>query len=409
MLTKLRSTLGRFSPKFWVLAGSSFIDALGGTMVFPFFSLYITQKFDVGMTQAGVILGLFSVSGFVGGMIGGALTDRFGRRGIVLFGLVFSAMSSIAFALVNEFSIFYALAVVVGLLSDVAGPAYNAMVADILPEEQRAEGYGILRVVRNLSWVIGPTIGGLLIARSYLYVFVADAITSLVVAAIFFRMMPETKPEHKEGETPEGLAETFAGYFQVAKDGLFLAFVIAMVFNVLAYQQIYSTLPVFLRDVHGLPERGYGYLMSANAFLVVLAQFWVTGRVSKRKPMQMLALGSIFYLVGLTMYGFVSTFALFLFAMLIITVGEMVMMPVSQAMTAKFAPEHMRGRYMAFFSIAWLLPSTFGPWGAGLILDNFNPNLLWYLCGVSCLAAIGLFLSLNQRVEQRAAAQAADA
>jgi MFS family permease len=402
MITRAGATINKFSPKFWVLTVSSFIDAIGGTMMFPFFSLYITYKFGVGMAQAGVILGLFSISGFFGGMIGGALTDRFGRRGIVLFGIVFSAMSSIAFAVVDQFSIFYGLAIFVGLLSDIAGPAYQAMVADILPEELRTEGYGILRVVRNLAWVIGPTVGGLLIARSYTYIFVVDAITSLIVAGIFFRLMPETKPERNDDQPQESLSQTFAGYARVARDGLFLAFMVAMIFNLFAYQQIYSTLSVFLRDVHGIPDRGYGYLMSANAFLVVLTQFWITARVTKRKPMLMMALGSMFYMIGLTMYGFVSSFALFLTAMLIITVGEMIIMPVSQTLTAKFAPEQMRGRYMAFFGIAWLLPSTFGPWGAGVILDNLNPNLLWYLCGASCLVAVLLFLLLNDRVERRA-------
>ena len=200
----------------------------------------------------------------------------------------------------------------------------------------------------------------------------------------------------------ESLSESFLGYFTVARDLLFLGFIIAMIFNLLPYQQIYNTLSVFLRDVHGIPAAGYGYLMSANAFLVVLTQIWVSSKISKRKPMQMLALGSLFYLIGLVMYGFVSSYMLFLIAMLIITVGEMIMMPVSQAMTAKFAPEQMRGRYMAFFSIAWLMPSTFGPWGAGMILDNYNPSWLWYLCGVSCFIAIVLFLMLNNRVERRA-------
>lgn len=409
MNTRVRSTLVRFSPKFWVLVGSSFIDSVGGTMAFPFFSLYITQKFGVGMTQAGVLLGLFSIFGFVGGIIGGALTDRFGRKQIVLFGLVFSAMSSVAFGLVNQFVVFYGLAVVVGLLSDVAGPAYQAMVADLLPEEQRTEGYGILRVARNLAWIIGPTIGGLLISQSYLYIFIGDAITSLIVAAIFFRLMPETRPEPGESEVPEGLLETFSGYIKVARDGLFFAFVIAMVFNLFAYLQIYSTLSVFLRDVHGLPPRGYGYLMSANAFLVVLAQFWVSARVRKYQPMRMLAFGSLFYLIGLTMYAYVSTFWLFLTAMLIITVGEMVVLPTSQAVTARFAPEHMRGRYMAFFGLAWVLPSTIGPSGAGVILDSYNPNLLWYLCGASCLVAIVLFLLLSSRINARMPAQPAEA
>jgi MFS family permease len=361
------------------------------------------------MTEAGVLLGLFSISGFVGGMIGGALTDRFGRRGIVLFGLIFSALSSIAFGVINEYAVFYVLAVVVGLLSDVAGPAYQAMVADILPEEQRTEGYGILRVIRNLAWVIGPTVGGFLITYSYLYVFIADAIASLIVAGIFFRMMPETKPERETGEDPEPLLNTFLGYFKVAKDGLFLVFTFALVFTGLAYQQIYSSLPVFLRDVHGIPDNGYGYLMSANALLVVLTQFWVSSRVSKRNPMLMMALGTFLYMIGLVMYGLVSSFALFLVAMLIITVGEMMAIPISQSMIAKFAPEQMRGRYMAFASLSWLLPATFGPGAAGIVLDNYNPNLLWFFCGVSCMIAIAMYLLLNRRVAHRTAVQAADA
>ena len=124
--------------------------------------------------------------------------------------------------------------------------------------------------------------------------------------------------------------------------------------------------------------------------------------------MQMLALASLFFMVGLVMYGLVSSFALFMVAMLLITVGEMIVMPVSQAMVAKFAPEQMRGRYMAFFSLSWLVPATFGPGAGGIILDNYNPNLLWYLCGVYCLVAIGMFLALNKRAEDQDKAQASE-
>jgi MFS family permease len=62
----------------------------------------------------------------------------------------------------------------------------------------------------------------------------------------------------------------------------------------------------------------------------------------------------------------------------------------------------MRGRYMAFYSLSYTIPAAVGPAAAGLILDNYNPNLVWYLCGVSCLVAIGMFLFLDQRVETRA-------
>ncbi len=105
-MSRFRKTYHEYPRNFWVLVGSSFIDRVGGTMIHPFFALYITQKFGVGMTQAGVLLGIFSISGLVGSMAGGAITDRFGRKGMVLFGLVFSAVSSVSMGLVNQLPYF---------------------------------------------------------------------------------------------------------------------------------------------------------------------------------------------------------------------------------------------------------------------------------------------------------------
>lgn len=409
MIASLTSTVRRFSPKFWVLMLTSFIDTLGSTMVIPFFALFLTQKFGVGLAQAGALMGIYSITGFVGSMIGGALTDRFGRRKIILIGLVLSALSSISFGVVNKFEVFYVLAVVVGIPSRMARPAFSAMIADLLPKEQRTEGYGIHRVVFNLAYVIGPVIGGFLIAYSYLFIFIADAIASLIVAWIFFKIMPETKPQQDAVKAPEPLNETFLGYIKVARDRLFLAFVIGMIFQALAYQRINSTLAVFLHDVHGVPESGYGYLMSVNALLVVLFQFWVTSKVGKTKPMHLMALGNFLFVIGLMMYGLVSSYALFMAAIVIITIGEMLVAPVSEAITARFAPEQMRGRYMAFFALTWRLPAAIGPWAAGLVFDNYNPNWVWYLSGISCLVAIGIFLLLNQPVEHRMSVQSLEA
>lgn len=396
-MERLRNTFNRFNPKFWILVLSAFIDRLGGTMIFPFFALYITSKFDVGMTEAGVLLGSFSLFGFIGSIIGGALADRFGRKGLVLFGLVFSALSSIAFGLVTEYYMFFVLAVFVGLLSDVAGPAHQAMVADLLPEDQRVEGFGIMRVVTNISWVIGPVVGGILAGYSYLLLFIIDAITSLIVAGIVLSFIPETKPEADPNKEPESIGQTLLGYVQVAKHGLFMAFIAAMVFSTFAYGQIYNTLSVYLRDVHGLPERGYGTLMSLNALTVVATQFWVTSRIRKYPPLLGLAVGTGLYLIGLTMYGFVAGFVLFLAAMLFITVGEMIVIPLAQALAVQFAPEDMRARYMAMFGLSWVLPQVIGPALSGMILDGPSPRLLWYICGVSCLVSIGALLWLNRR------------
>src|SRR6266511_1414006 len=194
MVTRLNKIYHEFPRLFWVVVSVSFIDGIGGTLLFPFFALYITQKFGVGMTQAGILLGISSLFGLVGSMVGGALTDKFGRKQLILFGLVFSAISTLGFGLVNNFAILFPLVIVVGLLSSVARPAHEAMIADILPEKQRQEGFGILRVVANLAWIIGPTIGGFLANINFFYLFVIDSIICCYVAGIIYRYIPYPQP-----------------------------------------------------------------------------------------------------------------------------------------------------------------------------------------------------------------------
>jgi MFS family permease len=388
MLQKAKLFYHRFPGKFWVLVGTVFIDMIGGTLLFPFFALYITQRFNVGMTQAGILLGMMSLFGLFGSTIGGALTDKFGRKRIILFGLIFSATSALALGFVDKYLILYPLVAVIGILGNVSGPAHNAMVADMLPEEQRNEGYGIIRVVANLSWIIGPTIGGFVAARSYLALFILDAVFSLTTAFIVIKLIPETKPEPKHGKAEESVLRTMAGYTTVFKDGVFIGFIIVSMLMLLVYQQMYNTLSVYLRDVHQIPTTQYGYMLSASAVLVVLTQFWVTSQTKKYAPMLMMAFGCAFYVVGFGMIGFINAFWMFVVSILIITIGEMIVVPVSQALVAKFAPEEMRGRYMAVSSVSWSIPSTVGPAAAGLILDHYNPNWVWYAGGIICTVAV---------------------
>src|SRR5215212_9763579 len=204
----IKKTYNEFPRLFWVVVMTRFIDALGGTVLFPFFSLYVTQKFGVGMTQAGVLLGINSFFALAGSTVGGALTDRFGRRKIILFGLVFSALSSLSLGMVNSIQMMYPLIVVVGLLASVANPAHEAMLADVLPESKRQEGYGILRVVFNYAWIVGTALGGLIATRSFFALFVIDAVISCIVAAILFRLLPETKPKVQEERHQESFWET---------------------------------------------------------------------------------------------------------------------------------------------------------------------------------------------------------
>ena len=377
--------------KFWTLVGASFIDRLGGALIFPFFALYITQHFNVGMTEVGILLAIFSISSMVGGIIGGALTDKYGRKKLIIFSLIMSATSTVAMGLVDDLKVFYILAILVGVLADTGGPAHSAMVADLLPETKRSQGYAVMRVTANLAVTIGPMIGGLLAGIDYLLLFIIDAIMSTITAVIFLIKIPESMPARTENSEPEmSLGKTIFGYFEVVKDRLFMVFLIVSTLSVIMYIQMNSTLSVFLLKVHDIPPQGFGYILSLNAGMVVLLQFWITRRMEKVPPMVAMVLGNILYAIGFAMYGFVSAYWMMMLAMVIITIGEMFTVPVSQTVVSFFAPPSMRGRYMAVFGFSWIIPMAIGPLLAGLVMDYSDPNWVWYGAGIlGLISAVG--------------------
>ncbi len=406
MLKKLNSIYLEYPRVFWIIMLGMFIDNLGGALIFPFFGLYITSRYNVGMTEVGVLFSILAISSLIGSLLGGALTDKFGRKVMIISGLVISAASTLLLAFAPSLEFVYLAGLVVGLFGNMAGPAHQAIIADVLPEEKRVDGFGVLRVIANLAVAIGPAIGGFLAARSYTALFISDVILSSLTAVFILIFVPETKPQlaadasgHFSPE--ESLGQTLVGYFKVLKDSVFMVFILGSIFTALAYMQMNTTLPVFLRDVHGLPESGYGILLSLNASMVVVLQFAITRRIKGYAPMKIMTWGMIIYALGFSMYGYVSAYWLFILAMVIITLAEMLVSPTGQAVVAKLSPTNMRGRYMAAFGFSWTIPSAIGPLLAGVVMDNYNPNWVWYGAGIIMLISAGIFALLQVKASDR--------
>ena len=403
MFKKIKKGYKEYPKPFKILVLATFIDRLGGFLLFPFFSFYITERFGVGATEVGILFMVFAGGSIIGSTIGGALADKFGRRSMLLLGLISSGIGSILMGLVDNLYIFFILAAFLGVLGDLGGPARQAMVVDLLPQVKHAEGFGLLRVFVNLSATIGPMLGGFIYSgtQSYMLLFVGDAVSSLITALIVFLVIPETKPEKQEEKPEESVITTLKGYKEVFKDSLYIMFLAVSAITVLVYMQMNSTLSLFLLNEHYFPPEGFGLLLSMNALMVVLFQFWITKKVSKFAPMKMMAFGTLLYMIGFGMYGFINEIYLFFIAMAILTVGEMIVLPISQAVVAKFAPEDKRGRYMAVYGYHWSIPMLFGIIIAGLIMDYINPYLVWYLAGILCLMAVIGFLLLHRVAKTR--------
>ncbi len=398
-----------YPRSFWMMIAVNFIDQLGGSLLIPFFALYVTKEFNIGMTEVGALFAVFGVSSFLGGFPGGALTDRFGRKGIIILGLLASSFSRLFMGLAGTYQFFLIIAFIAGIFTDVSKPVYEAIFMDLLSQENRARGFGIRRVACNLAMVAGPAIGGFVAKHSYLTLFIMSAIASSLAALLVFLFVAETRPAPMEAEKQESTMGAFGGYLRVLSDGRFMAFVGASLLAWLIYVNMSTTLGVYLRNRYGVPESVYGWLLSLNAAMVVLFQFSVTQWTEKRPLLMMMALGTMFFAIGLGMYGLVSSYALFAIAMAVLTIGELIALPVSTALVASYAPEHMRGRYNFIFYDSWVISYAVGPYLAGLILDNFNPNLLWFACaGLGIITAL-IFLWLHWRAHPRAVSSVQEA
>jgi len=223
---------------------------------------------------------------------------------------------------------------------------------------------------------------------------VIDAVISCIVAALLFRLLPETRPQVKEeaGRKEESLWETLKGYRLVARDLAFVGFVASGMLALIVYIQQYGSLAVFLRDTHGIDSKGYGLILSITGLEVVLFQFWISRMIRHRPPFLMMMLGAGIFAVGMFLYGVVNGFVMFVIAAIIVCIGEMFYFPTSQVVAAGFAPKEMRGRYMAVAGFITSVPNAIGPGAAGYILDNLDPHLLWYIGGFLCIiSALGYF------------------
>jgi MFS family permease len=400
----IRNTIKEYPRGFWMLMGINFINFLGNNLIFPFFALFISKKFNASMTEVGLLFTFFTISGFIGSTIGGAMTDRFGRKSMLIFNLITSALFNLALGLSPSLYFCYGIALVGGIISSAGGPAGQAMIADLVLPEKRAGAFGVFRVVFNTAVAIGVAVGGLVATHSFLVLFIADSVISSICAVLVYLFLKETKPETRPGQAKESLGSTFAGYLVVLTDKAYMIFIGAAFLTWLVAQNFSTTLGVFLRDVKGVPESGYGMLISMNAVIVILFQIPLTRRIEKFKPMVMMAIGSALFAIGYLSFGFTNNYALYALAMVVITIGELIFEPVRQASVASFAPEQMRGRYMAIEGHSISIAYAFGPLLAGRVFDSGSPNWLWYSAGMIGAVSVLIFLILARKaITSRAA------
>lgn len=379
---------------YWILWAGTFVNRLGGFVV-PFLSLYLTEARRVPLPRVGLLVSLFGLGQLGAGPAGGWLADRFGRRStmVLALGLGAAAMLQLGFARSGTHLAFACFAS--GLCGDLYRPASGAAVADLVPPEDRTRAYGLLYWVVNLAFAIAATVAGLVARAGYEWLFVGDALTTLVFAVVIAGWLPETRPvgavrRHSDSKGPtDGLPPW--------RNPPFLTFLVLCLFVGVQYQQGLVALPVDMRAHHVAPAQ-YGALIAINGILIVCVQPLLLPRLQEARAGRALALGAVLSGCGFganALVGHVGIGATTLYGVAVVvwTLGEIASTAVSPTVVAGFAPPDMRGRYQGAFQMSWGAAALAGPSLGTLVLDRAGAGALWGGCfALGLLGAAGMLL-----------------
>jgi MFS family permease len=269
----------------------------------------------------------------------------------------------------------------------------DAMMADMIPQQERNNAYSILRMINNAGIAIGPAIGGLLVSRSYALAFYAASIGMLAYSLLLLFFVHETLNQQNPRPKTEKIPASFGGYEHVLKDTGFIQFVFMVTVGMIAPLMMWTLLAIYTKDNYGLPEYLYSWLPITNALMCVFIQYLVTMFTRRHPNKEMIALGMFIYAVGVGSVALMTSFWGFWLSMVIITFGELTLVPTASTYVANIAPEEFRGRYMTVYWLTWGLARAFAPVIGGFINDSISPRAIWIgglLFGLT--SALGLLL-----------------
>jgi MFS family permease len=382
-VTSLTQNLRTLPRAAWILFGGTFINRFG-TFVMPFLAIYIT-RLGYSPTQAGFAVGAYGAGHIIASYAGGHLADRIGRRHTIALSMLGSSLAMVALSQARTLPALITLAFVVGLIGEFYRPAAAALLGDLVKPEQRIAAFGMYRFAINLGFAAGPATAGFLAERSFLWVFLGDAITSFAYGIVALLALPHGMRSDAKDETAnEGLRHALT-------NRAFMYFLIATLGLTWIEFQLNSTLPLHITSI-GHSLKTYGMLMSLNGVIIIVFELAITSWTQRFPPKPLIALGYLLTGVGVAMNGFARDMPLLVASVIVWTIGEMIYAPVTGAYVTALAPERYRGRYMGLWHMTWSSGLFLGPLMGSWIYER-NASVLWIVCLVLGFVAAGLALA----------------
>jgi MFS family permease len=272
----------------------------------------------------------------------------------------------------------------------------DAMLADLIPAEKRPDAYALLRLSNNAGISIGPMLGGVIATLSYSIAFYFAGSGMVIYSLLLAFLAVETLP--KQVTALHQSAEPLGGYLRVIRDKQFLSFVGAFILAQMCAVMIWILMPVYANGIFKVPESQYGLIPTTNALMVVFLQVFVTRTTKRFRPLPVMTIGTLFYTLGVGSVALGHTFLGFWISIVVMTIGELILMPTASTYVAGLAPPDMRGRYMSIAGLTWSAAAGIAPILGGYLSDTIAPVATWYGgFTIGIIGIIGFFILVRRQ------------
>ena len=386
--------------RIWFLSLSRFIRAMGRVSSFLFLPLIFVEVYGTSFLDTGLFLGFAVLIMAIVQYYSGRWTDRIGRR----FFFVLVPIPVVIFYFLIYFIIGLRLSEIILVVSwylviifnSIQYPAIQASVADLTSSADRLTGFTSLRLMANLGAAVGPVIGGFLSTYGFQYIFLLAGLATIVEILILYRNVPETYSIPKNKPSIDRVARrTIRTAF---RNRIFMAFTLIGVAMGFVLRQRGSTLVLYIFDLKNLPVMEVGYIYALNGLLVVLLQIPILTLMNRsRTSIFWRGIGGVIYALGFFILSLFTGFAIFLFVMAIMTVGENFFSPTTQTIITNIAGYNSRGTYIGIYNLfsssGSFLGSVIGLWL--LYVTRSVSGQFWIYIAATALICSSFYIILS--------------
>ncbi len=384
------SLLEGLPPTYWLIWTGTLVNRLGG-FVIPFLTLYLTAQRAIPVSTAALMVSFFGAGSFLAQLSGGELTDRLGRRPVMLMSFFVTPIFMVTLGLARDLVLISICTFIVGFFTDLYRPAVGAAIADLVPPESRTRAYGYNYWAINLGAAVAPILAGFIADYNFFILFVADALTTAAFGFIVLFGIHETRPVEAHSASRLPLGKRVA---QLRRAPILLIFSLITIFLGIIYMQGNVTLPLDMQ-AHGLGPMDYGAAIAVNGFLIILLTIPVSNMAAKWPRFETVAVASLLLGAGFGFTALATNLPLFVVSVVIWTLGEIAATSVSPTIIADLSPVELRGLYQGIFGAAWGLSYFLGPLAGGWIFENWGSTALWVGCLIVGFMIAFCYLALS--------------